>query len=532
MLRSDLWVIAIYLLGMMGIGCWVSSGARDVEGFTVGNRALPSWAVGMSVLGTFLSSITFLALPAKTYAQGNWNAAIFGFMPPVAAAVAVVYFVPLYRRRVRLSAYEFLEQRFGYWARAYGAIANIALQLIRIGTVLLLVALAVEPMLQWATPEGWDGQAWQSAKILGLIGVCGIVVIIYDLLGGIQAVVWTDVAQVVVLTVGAVWVLVSLMVDGTQGPREFVAAMPLERLEFGRFWNWDAQTGFWDWGATTVLVTGLYGLTENLRNYGTDQNYVQRMLCVRDDAAAIRSLQLGAWGYVPLNVVFCLIGTALWMHYHQGSGQLPEHLPADAVLPYYITSELPRPIAGLVIAAIMAAAMSTIDSSMNSCSMVALADLVLRWRRGPGWLPDIVILRLFTATLGILGTGVSAWLYLSQGDASRTVMDVWWQYAGTAGGGLFGLFLLAWWAPRLPAWGAALAVIATVPVLAWGTFARKLSADSPWKPWECPLHPNLVGITGTVAMLALAGIILLGVRAGFVAANPRAGREDGPPTVT
>ena len=147
--RADLWVVLAYLATMLVIAFRVSSGSRDVEGYTVGNRQLSGTVVGLSVLGTFLSSITFLGLPAKTY-QADWNAFVFGLALPLAALVATRYFVPLYRSQIKLSAYEFLEQRFGTWARWYADVSYLVLQLIRVGTVLLLVGFAVEPMLALA----------------------------------------------------------------------------------------------------------------------------------------------------------------------------------------------------------------------------------------------------------------------------------------------------------------------------------------------------------------------------------------------
>jgi SSS family solute:Na+ symporter len=487
-MRIDLIIIAVYLIAMMAIGYKVSDQSRDVEGYTVGNRNMTGWPLGLSVLGTFLSSITFLALPAKAYSQGNWNAFIFGAMAPIAALFAVRWFVPLYRKSVHLSAYELLESRFGYWARAYAALSYVTLQIIRIGTVLLLVGLAVEPMLRWDSPPvEWlshlTAQQWVDVKIVGLLVVSGVVVIIYDVLGGIRAVIWTDVWQVVVLSVGAVWVLAELTVAREGGVSGFYRDIPASRFDLGQWFNWDAATGVWNWGLPSVLVMVLYGITENMRNYGADQNYVQRMLAAEDERA---------------------VSTAV----------------ADQVFPNFIRYELPEALAGLVIAAILAAAMSTVDSSMNSSSMVVHCDLVKRLRRRPALLPEILALRLWTIAIGAFGTGMAAALYLSVRDQSKTILDVWFAYAGVAGGGLFGLFLLAWMMPRLPGRFALAGVLASLPVLAWGLLMRGLPVDSPWKAYECPLHPNLVGVFGTAIVLAVGAIGMIAVKAGWTKSRP------------
>jgi SSS family solute:Na+ symporter len=487
--NQAVWIVVVYSLAMLWTAWFVSDKSQDVEGYTLGGRSIPGWAIGISVFGTFLSSITFLALPANTY-KGNWNPFVFSLALPFAAAAATLWFIPLYRKRVSLSAYELLEQRFGYWARVYGVISYVVLQVLRIGTVQLLLALAVAPLLDW--------------EIIPTIVFLGGIVIVYDTLGGFQAVVWTDVVQVIVLVVGAIWCLTALIGGFSGGGGEFYETLLSDqfshKMSLGAWASSDLSQG-------TILVVFLYGLTENLRNYGVDQNYVQRILASRSIGEATRSLWLTAVGYLPVSLVFCLIGTALFVRGSVEPDFLPTGLAHDQVFPYFIQNHLPPRVGGLVVAAIAAAAMSTIDSCLNSSSTVIFVDLVRRLRSGPGKLKDIWILRGTTLFLGGLSTGLSVLLVeLLTAERTRTIMDVWWQYAGAAGGGLFGLFLLAWLLPRTPRWVAAVAVVVSVPVMVWGNVARNISPDSPWKPFECPLHPNLVGIAGTAALFAVGGV--------------------------
>jgi SSS family solute:Na+ symporter len=528
-MRYDFLIIGLYLAGMLAIGYRVSDQSRDVEGYTIGNRNMSGWPLGLSVLATFLSSITFLGLPAKTFAQGNWNAIVFGATAPIAALFAVRYFVPLYRSSSALSAYELLESRFGYWARAYAALSYITLQIIRIGNVLLLVALAVEPMLRWDKPPAFaadlSASQWIDAKIVGILLVCGIVVIVYDVLGGIRAVIWTDVIQVFVLTFGALWVLAELTIVRDGGLVGFFRDIPAERFDLGKWTNW-TDSGVWDWMLPSVLVIVLYGVTENMRNYGADQNYVQRMLAASDDRTARKSIWIGALGYQPLNVLFCLIGTALWLHVEDikqagpaatEAAKAVSTVAADQVFPNFIRYELPEAVAGLVIAAILAAAMSTVDSGMNSSSMVVYLDFVKRLRKKPPRWPEILSLRLWTIAIGAFGTAMAIFLYLSLGaGSSRTIMDVWWQYAGVAGGGMFGLFLLAWLLPQAPAKFAAAGVIATLPVIVWGVTLRNLDPASPFKAIECPLNPNLIGVLVAATVFTSGAVGMLAIKAGVV----------------
>ncbi len=508
--RSDLWVIFIYMVAMLAIAWRVSSSSRDMEGYTVGNRNMPGWAIGLSVLGTFTSSISFLALPATTYAT-NWNAFVFSLALPVSALIAVLYFVPLYRRNVRFSAYEFLEMRFGYWARVYAVLSYVVLQIIRVAMVLLLVALAVAPMLEW--------------QIIPTLILLGSLVIVYDTLGRIQAVIWTDVIQVVILLAGALWCLFALTFGLPGGITEFIEAVPLDRISLG---VWDADTGsskpWWDmWylGQSTILVVIIYGISENLRNYGTDQNYVQRILAARSDGEAAKSLWIGSWAYLPISVMFCLIGTALWVNYPTPPIVDGVALSPDKVFPFFIRNELPLPVAGLVIGAIMAAAMSTVDSSLNSSSTVVFVDLVRRLGLKPNWISDILVLRGLTITLGIVGTVAAIVIYQRYLNESETIMRMWWTYAGVAGGGMFGLFLVAWLLPRTPNWAAAGGVLLSIPMLIWGIFPKSFLVEQGWELWACPLHGNLVGVAGTVVILAMSGLGILAVTLGLCRPNPK-----------
>lgn len=503
----DLWIVGAYMLAMLVVAWWVSDSANTAEGYTVGNRGMSGWAVGLSVLATFTSSISFLAVPATTYAK-NWNANVFALAVPVAAIVAVRWFVPLYRRETQLSAYELLEERFGYWARLFADASYMLMQLVRVAMVLLLVAIATSPML--------------GLGIVTTLVVLGILVIIYDTLGGIQAVIWTDVWQVLILIVGAGWCLATLTFGWPGGVGQFFADIPPGKLSHGA-WP-DGEYFSLNLALSTFGVVFLYGISENLRNYGTDQNYVQRMLAARSDAAARGSIWLGAVSYVPLSAMFCMIGTALFMN-REGMN-LPEGIRPEQVFPHFIQHGLSKPVAGLVIAAILAAAMSTIDSSLNSTSTVIFADVFRRFRRSAQpRIPEIVTLRATTVTLGLCGTGLAVLLHEKYQREAETLLNMWWQYAGTLGAGLFGLFLVAWLLPRCPAWAAATATAVSIPVLVWGTIARDIPVQSAWKALECPLHPNLIGIAGTAVLIAIGAAATLAARAGWIAENPRAVRS-------
>ncbi len=203
---ADLIVLVTYVAGTVGIGLWVGRKSGSTEQFMAAGRSLPGWAVGLSIFGTYVSSISFLALPSKAY-DTNWNAFAFSLAIPPTTWIAVRYFLPFYRRAESLSSYEHLEHRFGPWARTYAVVCYLLTQLARMGTILYLLALALAPLT--------------GASIPTLIVLTGVIVIVYTLFGGITAVIWTDVMQSVVLIGGALACLGVLLFGLPDGPMQF-----------------------------------------------------------------------------------------------------------------------------------------------------------------------------------------------------------------------------------------------------------------------------------------------------------------------
>ena len=185
----DIAVLAIYLAAVVGLGAWFARRNRTSAHFMAASGMLPGWAVGLSIFGTFLSSTTFIGVPGKAYG-GNWNAFVFSLTLPLAAWVAVKYFVPFYRASGEISAYHHLEKRFGPWARSYARACYLLTQLARVGAILFGVSMALHALTGWSLP----------AIIIG----AGVAVTLYTLFGGIEAVIWTDVIQSLVLLAGAV----------------------------------------------------------------------------------------------------------------------------------------------------------------------------------------------------------------------------------------------------------------------------------------------------------------------------------------
>ena len=463
-------------------------------------RSVPGWAVGLSIFGTYVSSISFLALPSKAF-SGDWNAFVFSLSLPLAAWISVRYFVPFYRASKSLSSYEHLERRFGPWARTYALACYLLTQWARSGTIMYLLALALASLTGWSVPA--------------LILTTGIVVIIYTLYGGITAVIWTDVVQSGVFMVGAVTCAVVLVAHIPGGPSHLLAfSAEHHKFSLGTFDPGLRQSTFW--------VVLLYGLTINLQNFGIDQNYVQRYQTARSDPDARRSIWLGALLYVPISAVFFLIGTGLFTFYAANPGRLPAATAAsaDTIFPYFIVHELPPGLVGLVVAALFAAAQSTISTEINSSATLILCDVYRRYvRPQASEAQSLFVLRVASLGVGLAGTGMALAMM-----RIKSALDAWWLLAGIFGGGMLGLFLLGRLSSRARSADALAGVGAGVVVILWMTF-------SPGWPdalatFRSPFNSNLIIVFGTLTVL---GVGWLTARRQPSRGLP-AGAASGPPT--
>lgn len=478
----DLAVLFAYLLGVVGFGCWFYRRAGDSERYMSAGRSLPGWAVGLSIFGSYVSSISFLANPGKSFA-GNWGGFVFAISLPVAALVAVKWFVPFFRGRGEISAYGHLEARFGAWARSYAVVCYLLTQVARLGTILYLLALALVPL------TGWDIRAI-------IIGV-GVVVVIYPLIGGTEAVIWTGVAQALVLVAGALVCVLSLLFKMPEGPGQiFEIGAASDKFSLGSFSGTLMQPTFW-----VVLV---YGLVINLQNFGIDQSYVQRYITAKSDRAASSSVWMGALLYIPFAAGFFFIGTALFAFYQAQPGLLPATVDAlgkpDSVFPAYISTQLPAGLAGLVVAALCAAAM---DSNLNCMATLFHGDFYVRYLRpNAGERESMRVLHGSTICFGTICIGAALAMI-----EIKSALDVWWELAGIFGGGMLGLFLLGRLFPRAGGAAGLTGVAAGVLVILWMTLSPKLA----WWPeaLRSPFNGLLVIVFGTLTILVVGGVTAL-----------------------
>ena len=475
----DTFILLSYLAAVVGLGIWLGKRSKTTEGFMAAGGLLPGWAVGLSIFGTFVSSISFLANPGKSF-EGNWNPFVFGLSLPIAAWIATRYFVPFYRARGEVSAYTHLEERFGPWARVYAVACYLLTHMGRVGTILYLVALALAPLTGW--------------NVATIIIVTGVLVTAYTLIGGIEAVIWTDVVQSAVLALGIFLCLGIIFSGMPEGPGQvFEIAAAADKFSLGSFGASLSQPTFW------VLL--VFGLFINLQNFGIDQSYVQRYATAQSDKAARNSVWLGALLYIPISALLFLVGTGLFAFYAAQPGLLPDTIAkGDQVFPHFIATELPVGITGLLVAAVLAAAMSSVDSSLNGSATLTWCDLVKRFsRRERGEASGMKVLHGATIFYGIVGT-CSALAMIRVESA----LDAWWKISSIFSGGILGLFLLGIVVQRARNVAAVTAVTVGVLVIFWLSAAGQGWLPAYLKP---ALHANLTIVVGTLTIF-LVGLVV------------------------
>ncbi|WP_375587388.1 sodium:solute symporter [Flagellimonas aurea] len=481
----DLVVFFGYMLLIVLFGVSFSFKKRSSKDYITGGGKLPTWAIGMSIFATFVSSISFLALPGNAYLS-DWNGFVFSLSIPLAAVVAVLFFVPLYRRIESNSAYFYLEQRFGLWARSYASLFYLLTQIARMGAILYLLALPMNILLGWSIPT--------------IILITGVSVTIYAMFGGIEAVIWTDAIQGIILIGGALACIAVLFTSMPEGPGQiFDIAQAQDKMSLGSFEFNFTESTFW-----LVLV---YGLFINLQNFGIDQSYIQRYISAKSNREAVKSTLFGSLLYIPISLMFFFIGTALFAYYQAMPELLPEQLQgmenADKIFPYFIVSALPKGITGLLVASIFAAGMSTVSTSVNSSATVILTDHIKRYLR-PNLEHGSEMKVLLIASLVMGLTGTMAALLL---NGVTSALDAWWALSSIFSGGILGLFLLGFISKKVSSKAAMIGVVCGVLVISWMSLSAFLPEEL--ASFASNFHANLTIVLGTMTILLVGFLVTL-----------------------
>jgi SSS family solute:Na+ symporter len=353
-------VLALYLLAMLILGLWAGRRTSGTQAYFTAEGGVHYVLVGLSLLGTYLSSITMMALPAAAFGARDWTWAVQLPFLLVTAWVITRVVLPRYRTEGVLSVYEFLERRIHLSARLIASLTFLLFSVGRMGLVLYLPALAFHIVT--------------GADLPATIVVTGIVTVVYTVLGGIKGIIWTDAVQVVVFVIGAVATVFYIFPPGVD-----FWAVAREHHKFRTF------DGSLDLTREVTCWLILQTIFETVRIYATQQEMTQRYLATESTAQANRSVWISIVGYIPLGFLFYFIGTGFFVFYQSNPdpavGELQAAGRLDSLYAYFVVKQMPAGLAGLVISAFFAASMSTISSSMNSCSAVCLEDLYRRFGR-------------------------------------------------------------------------------------------------------------------------------------------------------
>ena len=446
-------VVAAYLLGMLAIGYWCSRRVTSARAFYIADGRLNPVVVGVSILGIYLSALTMMALPAISFGKHDFLWSVQLPFLVLTAFVITRLVLPRYRKAGVISVYEYLEQRIHISCRVLASLSFVTFSIGRMGIVMFLPALAFHIVT--------------GCSLEATILVMGLVVTIYTVMGGMEAIVWTDVIQVGIFVFAAVYSVIAIL--GKTGGAGFMEIANAHH-KFRTFeWSLNLRelTTWW-----LVLQT----IFETIRIYGTQQDMAQRYMTTESVEKANKSVWIGAVGYIPMGYIFYFIGVALFVFYQaQPDPNVPKLVQmgrSDSIYPYFIATQLPQGLAGLLIAAIFAAAMSSIDALMNSSSTVCVEDFYKRfWKPNESDRHYLVLARSLTFLWGILATtmALACMLYLKKAQV------FWSKWMAISCNGVLGLMALAFLPFRVNKWAAVIGFAVSYAVLFYVQFGTDIN---------------------------------------------------------
>lgn len=431
-------VLAIYLLAMIALGYYFMKRESGAEDFFKGGGRIPWWAAGISIYATMLSAITYMAYPAKAFAT-NWTYYPMLVTILIVSFPVIRYYLPFFRRLNVTSAYEYLERRFNAPLRLMASALFIIFMVARMALVLYLPSLALT--------------AVTGIDIYLCIILMAFITIIYCTMGGVEAVVWGDVVQGFIL-VGGAFLAIAYLVFSTEGGANAFLRIASENGKFQLFdWSFDYKSAtFW------VVIIG--GMANNLISYTSDQTVIQRYLTTKDEKAAKRSILLNGIMSVFVSVAFFTIGAGLYTFFKTHPADIDYTMAKnDIIFPFFMMSQLPAGVAGLLIAAIFAATMSTISSNINSVATAFTVDFYQRFRKNASERSILLTARYSSLISGVFGMLLAllmaTWNILS-------LLDFFQEILGLLSSGLGGLFLMGIFFPRIGAKAATIGFIVGV----------------------------------------------------------------------
>ena len=466
-------VLALYLIAMLGMGIYFMRKENGADDFFKGGGRIPWWAAGISIYATMLSAITYMTIPAKAYST-DWTYYPMLWMILLVSFPVIKYYLPYFRKLNVTSAYEILEQRFNLFTRMLASTLFCIFMIVRMAIVLYLPSLALT--------------AVTGIDIYLCIVLMGLVTIVYCTMGGVEAVIWGDVVQGLILVFGAIFAVIYLAV-GTEGGISGCIDIALENDKL-RLFDWSNS-----WSQATWWVIILGGLANNLISYTSDQTVIQRYLTTPDEKSAGRGILVNGIMSVFVSVAFYMIGTGLYTFYNTHPAELDITMgQSDAIFPFFMMSQMPAGVAGALIAAIFAATMSTISSNINSVATAFSIDFWKRFRPATTDSQTVVVARWASVASGMVGLLLA--LFMATWNI-QSFLDFFNETLGLLTSGLGGLFFIAVFMKRVKGYAALAGFVAGEAVVFFMN--------------ECT-NANflLFGATGMVVSIAVAWLLSLG----------------------
>lgn len=473
----------------MGIGFYFLGRQKTTKDYFIASRRIPGWAMGLGLVAALVSNITFLAFPGMAFA-GDWTQFTNSFMALFVMFPIAFVIIPFYRNTISTSLYEYLEKRFGYGIRAYGAIAFILYYIARLGVIFFALALGISTMI--------------GCNIYLLIILLGIVTIVYTWAGGIEGVTWTDVFQGILLILGGILCLV-IALFGTHESAFEILKNACHQHKFGL-----GEVSF-NLKRDTILVMVLYGLFQHAHNFGTDQCMIQRYLTAKTTRQAIVGGFISGIACVPVWGLFFFVGTALWGYYKFSGDTLPTEIlqKSDRVFPHFIMTQLPTGVRGLILVALLSSAMSTLSAGLNSIATVFTGDIFNHFNPRATEKFKLMNGRISVFIAGSLSLALALWLV----TRSENILVIYYSTLSIVGGGILGLFLLAFLTKRANIHGATIGIVACLLVVSWASLTQNGIINM--GKLNYGLHPYLIGFFGhlTIFTIGYGASIIFPVKA-------------------
>lgn len=430
------WIaLILYLIATLLVGVYFTKRAgQDTDAFFKAKGRVPAWAVGFSIYATTLSAITYMGTPERafntdwSYAAGN--IAIIAIIP-----LLIYFYIPFFRKLDVTTAYEYLEERFGITMRVIGSLAFTLFHIGRVAIVIYLPTLAITSVS--------DINPYLIAALVGLLCV------IYTFMGGIEGVIWSDVIQGIILLGGAVAVIFlgAFQIDGNFGT---VLNEAVQDKKFVSMDNWKFGTA-----AAAIPIIFIGSIFNNLHQYTASQDIVQRYQTTGSISSTNKSLWTnGLLAFITIPIFYGM-GTVLYSFYNNVTS-LPEGFNTSAIVPYFILTQIPPFVGGLLIAAIFAAAQSTIFSSLNSISACVVVDLKQRFSKTNNTKNDVLLARIIIILAGVFSTLAS--LYLINQKTNET-WDLFLLVTGLFGVPIAGVFAVGIFTKKANTYGVIIGLI-------------------------------------------------------------------------